>query len=288
MNSFGEPLEESAPLAWRLAPRMCRRESASGEDCSFAHGVWQILRLLGLVTSPSYHAEFYDRAFASVQGKQPRVLISAAADYGMLASVLAAFRAQGREPTVTMLDVCETPLALARWYAERASCLIETSRGDILDYEGAGFDAVCSDSFLGRFAPAARIRLLERWRGVLRPGGAAITVVRMRPGSSGERIGFSPEQAKSFAATALREAIASKVTLPATPQEIEARAAGYAARHFTYSIGSALEVRDLFERCGFSIDTLFSGSVTEGNRQTSSGPSVRSHADYAKIVAIRR
>jgi hypothetical protein len=123
---------------------------------------------------------------------------------------------------------------------------------------------------------------------VLRPGGLAITVVRLRPGSSGERIGFSSEQAKSFAVTALREATASKTALPAAPQEIAARAAGYAARHFTYSIGSAAEVRDLFERCGFSVDTLFSGSVAEGNRQASSGPSVRSHADYAKIVAIRR
>lgn len=290
MNPLAEPLEESAPLARRLASQLCRKGPGVEEDCSWGHGVWQTLRLLGLVTSPSYHAEFYVRAFASVGvgAGPPRLLVSGAADYGMLACVLAAFRAQGREPAVTMLDVCETPLALARWYAERASCRLETHRGDILDYEGpGGFDAVCSDSFLGRFAPDARVDLLKKWRALLKPGGSAITVVRLRPGSSGARIGFSAEQARSFAAATLRAANAAKVSLAFAPQEIADHAAGYAIRHFTYSIGSAGEVRDLFERNGFRVEILHSGSVAMGNRQAASGPSARSDADYAKVVAIR-
>jgi SAM-dependent methyltransferase len=290
MNPLGEPLEESAPIAWRLASQLCRKGPPVEEDCSWCHGVWQTLRLLGLVTSPSYHAEFYASAFASVESGAgaPRVLVSGAADYGMLACVLAAFRGRGREPAITMLDVCETPLALGHWYAERAACRIDTFRGDILDYEGpGGFDAVCSDSFLGRFTPDARVHLLEKWRDLLRPGGAAITVVRLRPGSSGERVGFSAEQARSFAAATLREAGAMKASLPFAPHEIAERAAGYAIRHFTYSIGSAGEVRDLFERCGFRVEALRSASVAAGNRLAASGPSVRSGADYAKIVAIR-
>ena len=288
MNPPEEPLEESAPLAWRLASQLCRRDPATGEDCSWSHGVWQYLRILRLVTSPSYHAEFYTSAFTSVEGKGPRVLISGAADYGMLACVLAAFRGQGREPSITMLDVCETPLALGRWYAERASCRIETSCGDVLDYaRPGGFDAVCSDSFLGRFPFSARAGLLRKWRDLLRPGGAAITVVRLRPGASGERVGFNVEQARSLAGTTLHEADAMRASLSVAPEEIATRAEGFASRHFTYSTGSAGEVRELFERSGFAVDALRSGSVAAGNRQAASGPAVRSDADYARIIARR-
>ena len=55
MMNFMAPLDmllESAPLARQMAPRLCRRDSATGESCAWIHGLWQYLRLLGLASTP--------------------------------------------------------------------------------------------------------------------------------------------------------------------------------------------------------------------------------------------
>ena len=46
-----EPLDESAPLAWEEAPRLCYRDPRSPDGCEAYHRVWQYLRLFGLVGS---------------------------------------------------------------------------------------------------------------------------------------------------------------------------------------------------------------------------------------------
>src|SRR5262245_36311726 len=101
-----EPLELSAPLARRLAPQLCHKDPASGESCAWQHGLWQYLRILGMNHSPRAHAAFLLEALAATARPGMRVLVSGAADYSMLAHVLAATRAA----EVTVLDVCETPL----------------------------------------------------------------------------------------------------------------------------------------------------------------------------------
>jgi SAM-dependent methyltransferase len=292
LKTLEEPLELSAPIAWRLAPATCRTDPATGENCSWNHGLWQYLRLMGLVTSPSYHADFYRAAFDAVEGvgRAPRVLVSGAADYGMLACVLAAFRGRGVEPAITVIDVCETPLALSRWYAEQASCEVETFCSDILEYRCASaFDAVCSDSFFGRFTPAGQGQVIEKWRNLLLPGGLAITVNRTRPGRPGERISFNAAQAEAFRVAVVRgvEVLPESVRSQVNALEIVGQAERYAARHFTYAAGSAQDLRGLFESRGFRVGALWAGTVAAGNRQKESGPSVRGDGDYAKIVARR-
>src|SRR5262249_788438 len=70
-------------------------------------------------------------------------------------------------------------------------------------------------------------------------------------------------------------------------EEISRLAERYAARHFTYAMGSASEVRELFETNGFRVDALLEGSVAEGNRQAAAGASVRRGAGYAEVVGVR-
>src|SRR5882672_2854991 len=131
-----EPLLESAPLAWRLAPQLCNRDTGNGEDCSAMHGAWQYLRALGLVGSIDQRADFYREALAPVAeaATTPSILVCGAADYAMLAQIVAAFRGRNVEPDVTVIDLCETPLMLNRWYADRAACRIKTVREDVLKY----------------------------------------------------------------------------------------------------------------------------------------------------------
>ena len=90
-----EPLRESAPLARRLAPVLCRRDPQSGESCAWYHGVWQDLRRLGLVTTARTNGAFFVETFRELaRAGHRRVLISACADQSLLAHLLHAFRAE--------------------------------------------------------------------------------------------------------------------------------------------------------------------------------------------------
>ena len=283
-----EPLAESAPLAWRLAPELCRREpGGDAVSCAWNHGLWQYLRILGLVTSPSYQADFYASALGRIANPSPRVLISGAADYSMLAVVLGAFRAKGSRPSITVIDVCDTPLALCRWYAEKVGATIETLRADIRDYAPAGgFDAVCSDNFFGRFPAQERAAVAARWKALLLPSGIAITVSRVRPEGTDAPVRFTDAQAEAFRASVYQAARAA----PGLADQAEALAAAastYARRHFTYPLRTAEELRRDFESAGFTIERQETASVSGGNVQARSGPSVRGSQTYVRLVARR-
>ncbi|HUX25976.1 MAG TPA: class I SAM-dependent methyltransferase [Burkholderiales bacterium] len=280
----------SAPLARRLAPQLCREDPATGETCAWCHGIWQYLRLMGLAAAPEHHAEFYRRAFRSVAGGKgaPRVLVSGAADYSMLAHVLASFRERGVEPDVTVVDACETPIFLNRWYAEREAASVACSRADILEYACATpFDAVCTHSFLVQFSPEKRIRLLERWRQLLRPGGVVITVTRVRPMAGAERARFSPEQAQSFRATVLRQGKAMRVLLQVDPDELAREAELYISGQRPWPVGSRDEVRHSFEASGFSINELSDTPPAAPSAQRLDGPAVAGSGERVQIIATR-
>ena len=281
-----EPLLESAPIAWRMAPQLCRSNPA-GEDCSAMHRTWQYLRLLGLVGSIDKRATFYHEALGALANNAQRVLICGAADYAMLAQVLAAFRSRGIEPDVTMIDLCETPLILNRWYAERVSCSIQTVQGDILKHETAtSYDAVCTDAFFGRFAPGQWPVLIEKWRQLLRPGGRVITASRLRSGPSGTAVGFSDGAAQRLHAAVLDQAGRLGISLPVDPTALAAQAALFAARHVTHAVTSTDAMRGLFERGGFRVSNLAT-QLADVEDRSGQGPAIRNRGHYLNIVASR-
>lgn len=291
MTQLEEPVLESAPLARQLAPRLCRTDPATGASCAWNHGFWQYLRALGMVTTPQHHADFFAQALGKVDSGSatPRVLISGAADYSMLAHVLWAFGARRVVPRITVVDLCETPLALNDWYARRANLQIERACCNVLDYRGsAPCDAVCSHSFLGQFAPAERRRLMAKWRELLRPGGLVATVNRIRPGSGPGRLGFTPEQAQAFRGMVARKAAALREQLDVLPVELEEWAAAYAARQSAYPVASREELVELFEAAGFRLDQVSCAGVAGAARTPVSGPTAPGGAEYACVIATRR
>ena len=290
VKDLREPLELSAPLAWRLAPQLCRKDPATGENCAWVHGFWQYLRLMGLAATPEQHAEFYRRAFQSVTGDRgaPRVLVSGAADYSMLAHVLALYRERGLEPAVTVVDACDTALFLNRWYAERVSASVACTRCDILEYtDSAPFDAVCTHSFLVQFSPEQRVRLLAKWRQLLRPGGAVITVTRVRATAGTERVGFSPEQAQAFRATVLHKAEAMRDSLQVDTAELAQAAEIYMNGQRPWPVRTREEVQQLFETCGFRVDELSDAPVTTAAGQQPDGPAVPGSGVRVQVIATR-
>ena len=278
-----EALAEAAQLAREQAPALCRRDAATGSSCDWHHGVWPTLRLLGMVTAPALHGEFLRAALAGVAAERPRVLLSGAADHALLAQVLAAFGT--RAPEVTVLDICETPLLLNRWYAERAGTRIATQRSNILEFDApAAFDAVCTHAFLGNFDTAQRSALASKWHALLRPGGKVVTVNRLRPGHEAQWTAFSVEQVWAYRARVEEAAAARALQLPRLGQAAER----YASRQTIFPLGSAAELRALFERAGFGIEQLAVATLPAAARQQVSAPTVPGGDSYALLVAVRR
>jgi hypothetical protein len=77
-----EPLVTTAPIATFLSTFACRGSYLSSEDCSWYHSVWQYLRVLNMVSTPTWHSAFYRDGIAyCATRKASRVLISGTADY---------------------------------------------------------------------------------------------------------------------------------------------------------------------------------------------------------------
>lgn len=269
---LSEELEQAAALAREQAPALCRRDPRTGAACDWTHGLWPTLRLLGIVTEPAIHGEFLRGALAALSGERPRILLSGAADHALLAQVLAAFA--GRPVDAVVLDLCETPLMLNRWYAQRAGTAIDARRSDILDFTDAEpYDAICTHAFLGNFDHARRGALVARWRSLLRPGGKVVTVNRLRPGSEPQWIAFSTDQVWAFRNRVEEAATARGLAVPRLGRAAEI----YASRQAIFPLASADELRALFEAGGFAIETL-----------TLSVSTIPGGDTYAQLVAARR
>lgn len=285
-----EPLAESAQLARRLAPELCRIDPETNASCAWNHGFWQVLRLLKLNATPEDQTELYRDALRALgtTARPPRVLVSGSADYGMLHQVLAAFAGTDDTPEVTVVDICETPLALNRWYAERHGVAIRTACADMLEYTDAlPFDAVCTHSFLGQFSPEQRQWLIAKWHALLRPGGIAVTVNRVRPDAAPGPVAFGPTQAAALRDTIVPLAPSLPEGLGLDGVSLANEAERYASRQRPYPVRSFEEIRALFERGGFRLEHLSSAPVAGSAQHAVRGPTVSAGADYASIIARR-
>ena len=281
-----EFLAATAPLAWRLSRSLCRHTNDDGITCAPFHGIWQALRRLELITTPWDQGAFFFAAFRSLarQGLR-RVLVSGAADCAMPAVVHWAFAAAGVEPEITVLDVCETPLALCARFAARHGLDWTLVAADIADYRPSRtYDVVCTHSFLGNFPPPGRRALLERWRDLLVAGGGLVSVNRLRPGAP-ERVGFGADQAAAFRARVMAAADQGEpLGIPAA--DLAQLAEDYIRHRVVHPLGSEGELRRLVEDAGFLIEALTVAPVA-GRAAAAAGPTLPGGADYACFVARR-
>ena len=173
-------LAEGALLADKLSEAHCG-ELPYGGHCGRTHAIWSGLKLLKQVGSPAADAAFYRGVFASLPASAApfRTLISGSSDYGILEQVLTA--AAGRPLEVTVTDACETPLALSRWYAERAGYAIATQKCNILDFKaGPPFDLIFAHGFIEQLPAERRPALAALWQRLLAPKGNLVFVSIVR------------------------------------------------------------------------------------------------------------
>jgi len=280
-----ETLELAAALAHELAPQLCRKK-AGGDSCAWLHAFWPSLRLANLAATPDRHAAFYGAAFAALDARSPRVLVSGAADHGMLACVLEALpRAHA-----TVIDSCETPLHLNRWYAQRLGTKVETHRSSVIDYAPSnGFDVICSHSFFGQFSREERPRLLAAWRRLLRPGGKVITANPLRPFGADEPNQFTPQQKSAFYDHMAAAAPELARLLQTAEEEVRRLADSYTRARYGYPVRSADELAELFDGAGFDLESLACDPAPQDAPAGSGGPGLRNPAvHYAQVIARRR
>lgn len=258
-----EPMVQTAPLMDLLSGAVCSGSYVSTEDCSWYHGVWQYLRILDLVSTPTWHPDFYIPQLKLFAQKcdNSKILISGTADYSTLAHVLWAFDKAQKRCDVTVLDLCQTPLILCQWYARRVKHRINTVKADILTFRSEDlYDAIVTDAFLTRFPKQKRSKVIECWSRLLKPGGRVVTTVRIEDSSATGKVVAHPEQVDLFRSRALKTARRWQDFLPLSPQEIAIKAQRYAERMVSNPISSADELKDEFIRHGFSLSHL---KVTE-------------------------
>lgn len=281
-----ELLALSAPLARRLAPQLCRKDPVSGEDCSWYHGIWQDLRLLGLAATPDQHANFFRNGFARFSGRSVRLLICGAADHSILERILGACSEHRVAAKITVVDWCQTPLFFNRWYAERAECSIETVQADIFNHGfKTAFDVICSHGFLSQFRPAQRAELVRRWLQALVPGGTTLLLNRVRTAPTGAETRFSEAQGREFCETVAENLRQMGSLQESEKADILARAKVYVHRLTGYALTEE-ELTTVFPDAGFRIDDLqiLSSHARDGKL---SGPAVPSNANHAALIASR-
>ena len=290
-----EPLAISAPLALDAAKRYCRHSPTLGQSCLSYHGLWQYRRLFGLTTGiGGLQQAFFHHVLGSlaVDGRYPRALITGAADYAMTAIILRAYGACKADLDLTVMDRCEAPLALNRWYAERLSHPLEVQTCDILDYEcSQPFDVICTHSCVNQFPPDSRPELIAKWRELLRPDGKLVIVNRIRPGMKPGPDTAKPEQARVYCREILRAARNWPDLTGVTPEELADLAADFVERQY-YHVTSHKKLRRLLADGGFAVERLETSPVEETPQQGASN--YRGAAKpgkgkfYAHIVCTRR
>lgn len=190
-----ELLVESAPLSEMWARTECCPKPKGGmeewakenrlepESCAWYHGTWQYLRLLDMVAVPHWHRDFYNHTLGGILKQKPHanVLISAAADWGMLASLHEAMQIGGATPNIVVYDICKTPLKSCQWYADRHHFSIKTRCANIItdQISEAPFDLIVTDEFLSVLRAEYKPLIANRWKELLKPGGSVVTVAML-------------------------------------------------------------------------------------------------------------
>jgi hypothetical protein len=191
-DRFRNLLLQSAPLTMEWVRTDCDEKPTGGMEewakeqlpdkvdrCDWYHGTWQYLRLLNMVATPPWYP-FYMEALGKLLAGNPtaNVLISAAADWGMLAQLHDAAAQVGAQPKISLYDICQTPLTASRWYAKQHGFSLDCYCDNIITSNSIpknAYDLIVTDEFLTVLKDEYKPMITARWHELLKPGGSVVT-----------------------------------------------------------------------------------------------------------------
>ncbi|MEM7442356.1 MAG: class I SAM-dependent methyltransferase [Pseudomonadota bacterium] len=161
---FEEDIAAQAQRAFDQASETCA-------GCLSYHGVWGYQRLARQNSGlDGDRAQLEPLIAPLIASGQTRVLIAGCADTGQLAMVLRA--ASGRDLEVTIIDRCETPLALCRGFAAQHGVPVSTRVGDIGDLSNVGtIDLILAHSVLSFLPDDQVFPVVQSFANALSPNG---------------------------------------------------------------------------------------------------------------------
>ncbi len=251
-----EPLVVSADLVHGAASVLCTHNHIDEEECNWYHGTWQYLRLLDMVSTPTWHHDFYTKQLCEALSltTTPKALITGTADYSVLAYLINSSKQTGVECEIDILDLCATPLFACKWYAKKSNLNINTYEQNIFEFSNFhenSMDIVVTDAFLTRFTANETQSILNVWSRVLKSGGRVITTVRMHGKALPAR---SEEEAiRDFKERAIQRFERWEPYLNIRIDKIGELSEIYARKMISNKLGSEDEVLGLIKSCGFDI-----------------------------------
>jgi hypothetical protein len=154
-----------------------RQAAKTCKSCRSYHGLWPAFRLSGSIGGVSIDWPVLLpllRSFAPGR-EHRRWLIAGAADSAVLATVAMALGEHRHDVEVTIVELCETPLALCRDYANRVGMNVRTFAGDLFSFNpDEGYDLIFGHSILGHIPTALRFLAARNFRAWLKPGGPLV------------------------------------------------------------------------------------------------------------------
>lgn len=244
-------LHETGPLARLHAAENCM------DRCHAYHAVWPFFRLFGSLPSVARdHDAVLEQVGAAAADGCERILVSGSADSGILSYVIEAYARAGRRAEITVVDLCQTPLELCRYYAAQRGWAIRTQALDARSNElGTNrFDLVVSHNFLSFFGPEERILVASNWARSLRPSGRvlAFSTVKLDAPASSRR--FDPDRTEKLVRATLEGQRQSPYGHIIDSAALEALIRDYAVRRITNHIRSEDEIGAPLTAAGLQIE----------------------------------
>ena len=288
----------SAAMAFKEAQRSCSHSvggaySLGGHDCSWFHGAWQYLMLLGMSASPERNRAFYTQELrrAASHPDRRRLLIAGCSDQTMLAVVLSAITGLANTPDITVIDRCGTPLASCTWFAEQIGIPITTRKCDLVTYQPDNpFDIICTDGLLSNLEPEGRAAAVSAWHRLLNPGlGVLITTNNIRPVGKTIAAAPSPDTIATLCDKAIKRKDELPVRIDLTDDALYKLAYNFFSHPKSRPIGTTGEFEAYFEAARFHIEDLAYteiGGEALAARHSATGGSIPKTLN-ARIVAVR-
>ena|GEM_PF-4217958 len=270
-----EPIRQTSSFAYKLSSCMCRQRTPS---CSWLHGSWQYLRMLGMVETPAEHSPFFLKELSNSpeKGGSPRILICGPRDYSLVAYAIQAANLQKQRtpPRLAVTDECETPLVLSGWLAAQANVAVDLIRQAPRTLTSSSpYDVIVSCDFLSRLCESDKASTIKNWYTSLGKGGRVVATAQVGgTDSASAPLRTDAEGVEAFADRAFRLASLWKSILDIPPTVIAAMAREYAANRIIWPFRDEQHIAGLFSQQGFSVCTM--SAVSPGFRDESAATSI--------------
>lgn len=175
----GEPLQALAETAQDIL-----QDALNGcaQDCKGFHGSWPFTQLFNLLPTTLRDKDFIaDQTAAAVEAGARKLVISGAADDGILKAMLSKLPSPPPDLAVHVIDLCDTPLKANVRTAERLGVNLSVAKADLRAGLNVKADVIVAHNLLPFSSPEDKQVVVRAWADALSSGGLLCAVNRIKP-----------------------------------------------------------------------------------------------------------